>query len=169
MARTEIENIVTPSLFDRLTDLEPKVGIDPPTSRDESERAFKRSVERDVEALLNARRTMVPAPEECPELHASVYEYGLVDTTGIPVGTTAGRERLLASLRDTIERFEPRMSDTRVRLVDADQVRAPQMRFVVEAVLLMGGERQQVVFDTVLEVARGEYEVRTASESSSFS
>ncbi len=169
MARTEIENIVVPSLFDRLTDLQPKVGIDPQTSRDESERDFKRAVERDVESLLNARRTMLPAPEECPELHRSVYEFGLLDTTGIPVGTKTGRERLLASLRDTIERFEPRMVDTRVRLVDADQVRAPQMRFVVEAVLVMGNEREQVVFDTVLEVARGEYEVRMASESSSLS
>ena len=88
-----------------------------------------------------------------------MYEYGLLDMTGIPVGTKAGRERLLASLRDAIGRFEPRLAETKVRLVDADSGVSPQMRFIVEAVLLMDRKREQVVFDTVLEVASGEYDV----------
>lgn len=159
MARTEIEHIVVPSLLDRLTDEAPKVTADPPISRAESERLFRRSVERDVEVLLNTRRTMFPAPDGLPELRHSVYDYGLLDTTGIPVGTKSGRDRLLTALRDAIQRFEPRMAETRVRLVDADQVRNPQMRFVIEAVLLMDREREPVVFDTVLEVASGEYDV----------
>ena len=159
MARTEIEHIVTPSLLDRLTDEAPRVSIDPLMSRAESERAFRRSVERDVESLLNTRRTMHPAPEELADVRHSVYEYGLIDTTGIPVGTPGGRDQLLAALRDAIVRFEPRLAETRVRLLEADQGRAPQLRFVVEAVLLMERERQQVVFDTVLEVASGEYDV----------
>jgi type VI secretion system protein ImpF len=46
-----------------------------------------------------------------------------------------------------------------VRLVDAAQVNAPQMRFVVEATLVMDPSPEQVVFDTVLEIARGEYAV----------
>ena len=160
MARTEIEHTVQASLLDRLTDEAPRVSIDPPVSRAESERMFRRTVERDVEALLNTRRTMIPAPEEFSELHHSVHEYGLLDTTGIAVGTKTGREHLLAALRDAIVRFEPRLAETRVRLIDADQGRAPQMRFVVEAMLLMDREREQVVFDTVLEVASGEYDVR---------
>ena len=159
MSRTEIEHIVTPSLLDRLTDEAPRVSIDPPVSRAESERAFRRSVERDVENLLNTRRTMYPAPDELADVRHSVYEYGLIDTTGIPVGTPGGRDHLLAALRDAIVRFEPRLAETRVRLLEADQGSAPQLRFVVEAVLLMERERQQVVFDTVLEVASGEYDV----------
>ena len=109
--------------------------------------------------LLNTRRPMIPAPDWCPELRRSVYDYGLVDTTGIPVGTKAGRDRLLSALQDAIERFEPRLARPRVRLIDAQQVRAPQIRFVVEAVLLMDPGREDVVFDTVLEVASGEYDV----------
>jgi type VI secretion system protein ImpF len=166
VARTEIEHIVVPSLLDRLTDLTPRVGADPAISRDESERAFRRSVERDVELLLNTRRTMYPAPDGLPELRRSVYEYGLLDTTGIAVGTKSGRERLLGALRDAIARFEPRMSEVRVRLVDADQVRNPQMRFVIEAILLMDREREPVVFDTVLEVASGEYDVHESAPTS---
>mgnify|MGYP001561757014 CR=1 FL=1 len=96
MARTEIEHIVVPSLLDRLTDEAPKVSVDPQISRADSVRNFRRSVERDVETLLNSRRTMYPAAQNFPELRQSVYDYGLIDTTGIPVGTKAGRERLLA-------------------------------------------------------------------------
>ncbi len=159
MARTEIEHIVVPSLLDRLTDEAPKLTQDPPITRAESERRFRHSVERDVETLLNSRRTMFPAPVALPELRQSVYDFGLIDTTGIPVGTKAGRERILAGLRDAITRFEPRMQDLTVRLVDADQVRSPQMRFVIEATLIMDREREPVVFDTLLEVSNGEYEV----------
>lgn len=166
MARTEIEHIVVPSLLDRLTDEAPKEMADPMVTREESERRFRRSVERDVELLLNTRRTMFPAPDGLPELRHSVYDYGLLDTTGIPVGTKSGRERLLTALKDAIQRFEPRMIETRVRLVDADQVKSPQMRFVIEAVLLLDREREPVVFDTVLEVASGEYDVHEHSGTS---
>ena len=160
MGRTEIERTVRPSLLDRLTDGAPGLAADPPITREESERRYRSSVERDVEALLNTRRTMVAAPDWCPELRRSVYDFGLVDTTSIPVGTKVGRDRLLAALQDAIERFEPRLARPRVRLIDAQQVRAPQIRFVVEAVLLMDPGREDVVFDTVLEIASGEYDVR---------
>ena len=165
MGRTEIERIVTPSLLDRLSDNQPGIAADPPVTREQSERNYRRGVERDVEALLNTRRTMVPAPDWCPELRRSVYDYGLVDTTGMPVGTKAGRDRLLATLQDAIERFEPRLGQPRIRLIDAQQVRAPQIRFVLEAVLVMDPGREDVVFDTVLQVASGEYDVHDADTS----
>jgi type VI secretion system protein ImpF len=167
VARTEIERTVQPSIFDRLTDHEPGIAADAGLTREESERAFRRSVERDVELLLNTRRTMEPAPEALGEVRRSVYEYGLIDTTGLAVGTKAGRDRLLAQLQDAIERFEPRLANPRVRLVEADQARAPQLRFVVEATLRMDPSPEQMVFDTVLEVASGEYAVRDPGEPAS--
>src|SRR4030095_14726262 len=113
MARTEIERTVRPSLLDRLIDGEPGLAADPPITREESERRYRSSVERDVEVLLNTRRTMIPAPEWCPELRRSVYDFGLIDTTGIPVGTKVGRDRLLFALQDALERFEPRLGRAR--------------------------------------------------------
>ena len=160
MGRTEIERTVRPSLLDRLSDGEPGIAADPPITQEESERRYRIGVERDVEALLNTRRTMHPAPDWCPELRQSVYDFGLLDTTGMPVGTKSGRDRLLGALQDAIERFEPRLARPRVRLIDADQVRAPQVRFVVEAVLVMDPGREDVVFDTFLEIASGQYDVR---------
>ena len=83
MGRTEIERTVRPTLLDRLTDTQPGLAGDPPVTREESERRYRVGVERDVEVLLNTRRTMVPAPAWCPELRHSVYDFGLLDTTGL--------------------------------------------------------------------------------------
>ena len=160
--RTEIERTVQPSLVDRLTDAAPAVPADPPTTREASARAFRESVQRDVEWLLNSRRTIVPVPSYCAEVRRSVHEYGLPDTTGVPVGTIEGQAALLSALQDTIERFEPRLANARVRFAErpgTGGTRSPQVRFVVEATLMMDPSPEQVVFDTVLEVASGEYAV----------
>ena len=160
MARTEIERTVQPSLLDRLTDLAPGTPADPPTTRADSERAFRRAVERDVEGLLNTRRTTECAPPGFDQVRRSAYEFGLPDTTGLAPATREGRRRLLDDLQETLERFEPRLANPRVRLVEMSQVSAPQVRFQVEATLIMDPSPEQVVFDTVLELASGEFAVR---------
>jgi predicted component of type VI protein secretion system len=77
MARTELDRAVRASLLDRLTDLEPREPSDRNITREESASAFRRSVQRDVEALLNSRRTIVPVPAGCNEVLHSAHEYGL--------------------------------------------------------------------------------------------
>lgn len=160
MARTQLERTVLPSLLDRLTDLEPSLAGDPPTTHEASVRAYRQSVQRDVEMLLNARRTIDDARlEHLDETARSVLVFGLPDTNSLAVSTEEGRERLLAWLEETLERFEPRLDGVHVRLVDADQGSAPQVRFTVEALLRMDPSPEQVVFDTVLELATGAYGV----------
>jgi type VI secretion system protein ImpF len=158
--RTEIERTVQASLLDRLTDLEPNLSMDASMSRVSSARIFRGTVQRDVEALLNTRRTTIPAPDDCPEVRRSVHEFGLVDITGIPVGTKNGRDEILAAMQDAIERFEPRLSNARVTLGEGNTKATPELRFVLDATLLMDPDPERVVFDTVLEVTRGEYDVR---------
>ncbi len=159
MARTELDRAVQPSLVDRLTDLAPRERLDAVPTRDGSERAYRASVQRDIEWLLNSRRTMWLAPTGLDEVHRSVYEYGLPDTTALFVGSLEGRNSLREAVEDTIARFEPRLANVRVRLVDADQKSAPQLRFVIEALLRMDPNPEQVVFDTVFDTANGSYAV----------
>jgi type VI secretion system protein ImpF len=160
--RTELERTVQASLLDRLTDERPTQPADARQSREESVRLYREAVQRDVAWLFNARRSILEVPEAYVELLRSVHEFGVPDTTGIPVSTMDGQELLESMLQEALERFEPRLANPRVRLVDADQVSAPQVRFTVEAVLRMDPSPEAVVFDAVLEVARNEYEVRDA-------
>ncbi len=159
MARHETDRAVRPSLLDRLTDESPREPADRQVSFEESAQAYRRSVRRDVEALLNTRRTIVPVLPAFDDVRHSVHEYGLEDTTGRAVGTAEGRHRLTEDIRQTLMRFEPRLMNVRVILVDSSQLKAQQVRFSIEATLRMDPNPEQIVFDTVLEVSRGTYDV----------
>ncbi len=159
MAKTEIDRAVQPSLLDRLTDTAPREPTDRATTREASARAYRVSVQRDVEWLLNTRRTMVRAGDDYPQLMRSVHQFGLPDTSGFSLSLMAGRELLSNDILDTLRRFEPRLTNIEVRLKDANEGRLPQLRFSIGATLLMDPSPEQVLFDTVLEVATGVYEV----------
>jgi type VI secretion system protein ImpF len=162
--RTEIERVVQPSLVDRLTDADPRAVRDAPTTPKDSAKAYRDSVQTDIEWLLNTRRSIVAVPEAYRELARSVHEFGLPDITGIAVNTAPGRARLRDMIQDTLERFEPRLESPVVRIRDADVLSTPMVRFQVEAILRMDPSPEHVVFDTVLEVARGEYAVEIDGE-----
>lgn len=163
MARTELDRAVRPSLLDRLTDEAPREPADRQISRDESAQLYRRAVRRDVEALLNTRRAIVRVPVGCKEVLQSVHEYGLADTTGLAVGTPEGRRMLTEDIRQSLLRFEPRLMNVRVVLVENSQLKAQQVRFTIEATLRMDPSPEQIVFDTVLEVSRGAYDVVSAT------
>ena len=161
MARTELERHVQPSLLDRLTDDAPDQGNDPPVTREESVRRFRQAVQRDVEQLLNTRRSMVDPGEARPALRQSMFAFGLPDLLRIAPATPEGQAQLTRDLQEAIARFEPRLAQVAVRLVANDQKGAPQVRFTVEGTLRMDPSPEQVVFDTVVELASGDVDVGT--------
>ena len=161
MAQREIERTVQPSLLDRLTDTEPAASADPRVSYTESVRRFKASIQRDLEWLLNTRRTVVPVPEEWfEELPRSLFHYGLPDITSLSRDSREARSFLLREVEAAIAVFEPRLTDVRIAIVEAegDQFRR-ELRFHIEGVLRMDPTPEQVVFDTVLHFTSGEYDV----------
>lgn len=161
--RTELERSVLPSLLDRLTDEALDRPADPPASFEASARAFREAVQRDVEWLLNTRRCIVPVPDALGQVQRSVFTYGLTDTAGLAVSTPDGRKLLQHMLQEAIGRFEPRLADPRVRLIDTYSGAVPQVRFSIEAMLRMDPSPERVVFDTVLEMASGAYDVDAAT------
>ena len=160
MARTELDRAVLPSLLDRLTDEAPSQASDPPVSREESTRLFRQSVQRDLDSLLNSRRTIVMAGEGVPEVARSVHQYGIADFAGLTTSDAGWRDRLLENIRDSIRLFEPRLANVNVTLVGSEASEAQQVRFSVSATLLMDPSPEQVVFDTLLEVSSGAYVVQ---------
>jgi len=163
MARTELDRAVLPSLLDRLTDEAPLQASDPPTTREESARRFRQSVQRDLDWLLNTRRTIVAAAADVPEVANSVHQYGLLDFTGMTTSHANWRERLIDDVRETIRLHEPRLTNVTVNMVSDGATHSHHVRFSVTATLLMDPSPEQVVFDTVLEVSSGTYEVEDKS------
>jgi type VI secretion system protein ImpF len=163
MTKREIERAVQPSLLDRLTDGDPKSNVEGRTGYLESARQFKAGLQRDLEWLLNTRRIPVTAPEELEELQRSVYHYGLPDLTSISRDSPDARARLLRRVEDAIATFEPRLANVNIMMVEVDgEQHRREVRFHVEGTLLMDPTPEQVVFDTVLHFASGDYEVQGA-------
>lgn len=159
MPRTELERTVLPSVLDRLTDDDPQTPADPPITREESIRRYRNAVLRDVEWLLNTRRTAILVPDGMAALRRSAFMFGLPDTTTLAPGTAEGRDQLVRWVAQTIETFEPRLVNVQVTCHQADQINTPQVRFVVAALLRMDPSPEQVLFDTVLDIASGGYVV----------
>ena len=161
MARTEIERSVRQSVLDRLIDAEPGLAADPPPTLAASVRQLKVNLRRDLEWLLNTRRPPLAIPEDFEETRRSLLTYGLPDIPSMSRDSMATRNALLREVDDAIAHFEPRLADVRVQLVEAEGPNAVrELRFVVEALLKMDPNPEQVVFDTVLELASGDYSVK---------
>jgi type VI secretion system protein ImpF len=99
----------TPGLFDRLdADDEAPQRASRATARNSD--AWKESITRDLEALLNTRSALLPdALAGYPEVGGSVMNYGLIDFAGMCMTSDADQKRICTAVRLAIERHEPRL------------------------------------------------------------
>jgi len=118
---------------------------------------YRRAVLRDVEWLLNHRRTIDPAPDSCPETQRSVYHYGIPDLTAISPESGQGRGRVRRMIEEAIRIFEPRLQSVRVSV--SEESGGQGVRFVIEGLLRMDPEPELLRFDTVMETGTGGFKV----------
>jgi type VI secretion system protein ImpF len=157
MAAQSSDRVVRHSVLDRLLDGAGTVG-DATVTWAESVRQLKRALLRDLEWLLNTRRIAEPAPDSYPEVQRSVYHYGLPDISSMSLDPETVKRRLVAYVEECLELFEPRLTAVRVTPVE-QETEDRTVRFKIEALLRMDPSPERIVFDTVLEPARGEFQV----------
>jgi type VI secretion system protein ImpF len=160
MARWEPEQTVTQSVLERLIDRDPKAGSEGAPTRAQSVRLLRASVRRDLEWLLNTRRTPAPADQTYPEVARSVYNYGLPDLNALNWESSRDRTRLARAVQESLNVFEPRLRG--IKVVPLEPVAgAPHiMRFQIEGLLEMDPAPELIVFDTTLQLSSGEYQVK---------
>lgn len=148
-----------PSILDRLLDDHPRNSED---RADESQldlRQFRQAVARDLEALLNTRRT---DPDETAmdytEASQTMLTYGVMDLNSLCLQDPDDRSLLRDDIRRTIERFEPRLKRVRVSL-DTGGANERALRFRVAGVLAPYPNRPTVTFDATLQLASNAYRV----------
>ena len=132
-------------------------------TRMQSVREMKASVRRDLEWLLNTRSIATPPPEPLKQVRDSVYTYGLGDITSFSADDPKARVRLRHMIEEAIARFEPRL--TAVEVSEAGQLtkESRQLRFSIQALLRMDPTPERISFDTVLDIASGQYAVKGES------
>jgi type VI secretion system protein ImpF len=138
-------------LLDRLLDDEHKIKSEAPMTRSVSLARLKTAVRRDLENLLNTRRTPDLIPEGSVEILRSVYYYGLPDITSMPANFLYEQTKLLQSIETAVTTFEPRLDGVRVSLVPvAGQSRV--LRFVIDGMLRIDPLPEHVVYDASIEL-----------------
>lgn len=161
MAKRDANGPVTLSVLDRLIDRDPDTRSEIPLTRAQSLRELRLGLKRDLEWLLNTRRTIETVPESARETSRSVYYYGFADISSKSVLSTRDHSDLIRDMELSIAVFEPRLKRARVRLEFVEGAYRT-LKFVIEGLLCMDPAPEPVRFDTVLELGRGEYEVKGA-------
>ena len=161
MARRDATGPVTLSVLDRLIDRDPKTSSEIPFTRAQSLRELRQSLKRDLEWLLNTRKTIDPSPDSARETVHSVYHYGFPDVSSKSVLSTRDHSDLMRDMETAIAIFEPRLKRAKVRMEPVEGS-FRMLRFVIEGLLCMDPAPEPVRFDTVLELGNGEYEIKGA-------
>src|SRR5262249_15396249 len=148
MAKVSGEQLLLPSVLDRLLDDDPEVSRETSKSRNQVLRELKQSVRRDLESLLNTRRRALPRPPELEELDRSLVSYGLPDFTGMSMTSQEEREGSRHSVETVIRTFEPRFQTVKVHLLESsNDPLSRTLRFRIDALLYAYPAPEVVVFD----------------------
>jgi type VI secretion system protein ImpF len=120
---------------------------------------LKDSVARDLEALLNTRLGSPPDRfDACPEARASILNYGLADFAGFCLSSSEDRAAICASLKDAIERHEPRLKNVSAAL-EREAGSVNRLSFVINATLLAADGLEPVNFNAVLQPSALRYTI----------
>jgi type VI secretion system protein ImpF len=154
------DKLVQAGLLDRLIDENPDIRAEAPITRAESLRRFRASIKRDLEWLLNTIQSGDTYPAAYREVRKSILTYGLPDVSGFSLQNKSDEFRLLRTIEEVIESFEPRLR--RIRVTNPSEVSSTQQAIVfhVDALLMMDPAPERIAFDTVLEVGKGAYTVK---------
>jgi type VI secretion system protein ImpF len=150
---------ITPSIVDRLLDFDPTNSQEAPKSRSQGLRELKVAVRRDLEWLLNTRHSPDGITESLEEVYKSVAKFGLPDFTGLSSQNDDERRDLIRSIEKALEIFEPRFMNVRISLEDVDSAERG-VKFRIQATLRVEPTPEPVVFDTILQVGSGDFEVK---------
>lgn len=161
MNRIRPDQLLIPSLLDRLLDDDPDALQELPRSRSQLLRDLKISLRRDLEYLLNTRVCLRVIPDDCEEVKTSVLNFGIPDFSGVAMGSKKQRELLRARVEDVIQRFETRFKQVRVELVwDSEKSNSRTIQFRIDGVLHAEPAPEPVAFDSFVMPAEGQFQVR---------
>ncbi len=151
---------ITPSVFDRLLDSDPKETTEPHGAMYFDLRLHKRAVARDLEALLNTRCADLEGQiESYPYASKSMISYGIMDLSSLSFLNPDDRVLLQDKIRIAIDRHEPRLTEIKVTL-DAPRELERMLRFRVDAVLKVHPNKPPVTFDATLQLSSSAYQVK---------
>ena len=160
MSRGEDQKRVVLSVLDRLLDDEPGHSSEAPLDDSLLLRHTQQAIRRDLQDLLNSRIRCVPWNPEWKELPDSLLNYGLPDFTAAGMDAASNPDKVLESIRQTIERWEPRLSGVRIRQTTDNSYFNRVIKFRIEATMMINEKKHVLFYESVLEATTGQFDVK---------
>jgi type VI secretion system protein ImpF len=139
-------------LLDRLIDADPAESVDRPFSSGAAMTALRASVCNDLEELLNTRRRWRSWDPHYTELDRSLVGFGLPDFAAGAFNDPRRREQLRQLVEASIRRFEPRIANLNVSLIETSNQLSPTLRLRIEALLKAEPAPEPIAFDTLVDL-----------------
>ena len=146
------------SILDRLIDQEPEIGSEPVQRRFATLSQVRDSVIRDLENLLNTRRSIHPVPEADRQVRESLFSYGVRDFIAQSPRSPTVRQQIRQEIERILALFEPRLRDVAVRL-DSSAGNERTLRFRITALLFVDPVSVPITFDTCFDINSGAYSI----------
>jgi type VI secretion system protein ImpF len=152
----------SPGLFDRLADDE-QPPPDRGRARSQALEACKRSITRDLVALLNTRCALrSDALTAYTAVAGSVVNYGLIDFAGMCMTSDSDQQKICIAVRLAIERHEPRLHKVSVNLRPKKGT-INRVEFVITAELKGSADGDALSFDAVFRPSLQQYSIEADS------
>lgn len=110
---------------------------------------------RNLENVLNSRRTPEPPPRYLKHACDSLVMVGLPDFTGSGFDDDAQRKALCTEIDKAIRAFEPRLRNVEVRLESESNATDRILHFRILGDLQVEPQPQRVVYESQLDCANG--------------
>ncbi len=147
------------SVLDRLIDNEPDNSRESARYRIASFSQVMASVRRDLENLLNTRRSIITPPKACREVIDSFFVYGLPDYTSQNPSTLSVQSLLRLEIERTIAQFEPRLKKVAVKIVPPEDGNR-HLKFRISGILVVDELAEPVTFNTTFDSNRSTYSIK---------
>ena len=164
MAERDLAERLQPSLLDRLTDDAPEERGEPREARVIDMARLRDILRRDLAWLLNTNNLETAIDEERhPQAAASTVNYGVREVAGDFAGDERA-ERMRASIRLAIERFEPRIAPGTLEIVrhEVSTTSRAVIAFDISAEMWAQPMPLELYLRTEIDVTTGEVRVEGA-------
>lgn len=166
----DVRDRLQPALLDRLTDNAPDSRTESEDRRVMSKPQMRQAVLRDLTWLFNSVQPLGRDTERFPELAGTVLNFGLPPLSG-QTASKVHIESLEKTIRQAIERFEPRIlpGSVRVRAIETVDVMDTHnvIEFEIHGQLWAQPVPLEILLRTQLDLEAGQVKVHEASAAAS--
>lgn len=150
------------SVFDRLCDADPDLGLDAPRTIGQQMGELREALRRDLERLLNTRRPPVTPPAGLEELSDSLASFGLDGFFVTGLVTDHQRAEFARATERRIRLFEPRLADLAVSVLPPRHPSERTLRLRIEAVYRAQEGMPPIAFETAVDPSTQRFRVEAS-------